>query len=295
MRRLLGLALAVAGLAATPAAAKPLDVVASMSVIGDIVAEVGGPDVTVMTLVPPEGDPHAFEPTPQDAKALAKADLVVVNGLHLEGWVDRLVAASGYKKTVAVASEGISPREMVEDGHTETDPHAWNDAANGARYARTIAAALAKADPAHAKAYAARGEAYARKLMELDAWAKAEFGAIPEARRKVITSHEAFGYLAAAYGVQLLAPMGLSTEDEAAAADVAALIDQIKAEGITAVFLENSNDPRLVKQIAEATGAKLGGTLYPESLTDASGPASTYLKMFRYNVSTLVAGMKTAR
>lgn len=286
------LGLALAALIATPAAAKPLDVVASISVIGDIVAEVGGPDVTVMTLLPPDADAHDFEPTPQDAKALAHADLVVVNGLGLEGWIDRLVEASGYKKTVAVASEGVSPREMEEHGETETDPHAWNDAANGARYARTIAAALAKADPAHAKGYAARGEAYAKKLMELDAWAKAEFGKVPAEKRKVITSHEAFGYLGAAYGVEFLAPMGLSTEDEAAAADVAALIDQIKAEGIKAVFLENSNDPRLVTEIAKATGAKLGGTLYPESLTGASGPAPTYLKMFRHNVSTLVAGMR---
>lgn len=291
MKRML-LGLALAALLATPAAAKPLDVVASISVIGDIVAEVGGPDVTVTTLLPPDADAHDFEPTPQDAKALAHADLVVVNGLGLEGWIDRLVEASGYKKTVVVASEGVSPREMEEHGETETDPHAWNDAANGARYARTIAAALAKADPAHAKGYAARGEAYAKKLTELDAWAKAEFGKVPAEKRKVITSHEAFGYLGAAYGVELLAPMGLSTEDEAAAADVAALIDQIKAEGIKAVFLENSNDPRLVTEIAKATGAKLGGTLYPESLTGASGPAPTYLKMFRHNVSTLVAGMR---
>lgn len=286
------LGLALAALLATPAAAKPLDVVASISVIGDIVAEVGGPEVAVMTLVPAEADAHDFEPTPQDAKAIAKADLVVVNGLGLEGWLDRLIAASGYKKTVAVASAGISPREMTEHGETETDPHAWNDAANGARYARTVAAALAKADPPHAEAYAARGEAYAKKLLDLDAWAKAEFGKIPAAQRKVITSHEAFGYLGAAYGVELMAPMGLSTEDEAAAADVAALIDQIKAEGIKTVFLENSTDPRLVTEIAKATGAKVGGTLYPESLTAEGGPASTYLKMFRYNVSTLVAGMR---
>lgn len=285
------LGVALAALAAAPAQAKPLDVVATISIVGDIVSEVGGPDVAVMTLLGPEADAHDFEPTPQDAKALALADLVVVNGLGLEGWIDRLVESSGYKKTVVVASTGISPREMVEHGETETDPHAWNDAANGARYARTIAAALAAADPAHAANYAARGEAYAKKLLELDAWAKAEFGKVPAAKRKVITSHEAFGYLGAAYGVEFLAPMGLSTEDEAAAADVAALIDQVKAEGIKAVFLENSTDPRLATEIAKATGAKLGGTLYPESLTAASGPAPTYLKMFRHNVSTLAAGM----
>jgi zinc/manganese transport system substrate-binding protein len=288
-------ALGIAALAACwggTATAKPLDVVASFSVVGDIVGEVGGSHVTVITLVGAEGDPHAFEPAPQDAEVLAKADLVVVSGLGLEGWMDRLVAASGYKKAVVVASAGLPTREMEEDGETVTDPHAWNSAANGAAYARTVAAALAKADPANAKAYAANGEAYAAKLMALDAWAKQEVGAIPAAKRKVITSHDAFGYLGAAYGIEFLAPVGVSTEAEASAADVAALIDQIKAEGIKAVFLENSTDPRMIEQIADATGATLGGVLYPESLTGDAGPASTYVKMFRHNIATLVKGMK---
>ncbi len=289
------IALGAAALAACwggPAVARPLDVVASFSVLGDIVAEVGGSHVAVMTLVGPEGDPHAFEPAPQDAQAVAKADLVVVNGLGLEGFMDRLIAASGYGKDVVVASQGIATREMDEDGETVADPHAWNSAANGAAYARTVAAALAKADPANAGDYAANGEAYAAKLTALDAWAKREVGAIPEAKRKVITSHDAFGYLGAEYGIRFLAPQGVSTEAEASAADVAKLIDQIKAEGIKAVFLENSNDPRMARQIAKATGAKLGGTLYPESLSGDSGPASTYVKMFRHNVETLVQGMK---
>lgn len=289
------IAFGVAALAACwsgAASAKPLDVVASFSVLGDIVSEVGGANVAVVTLVGPEGDPHAFEPTPVDAQMLAKADLVVVNGLGLDAFMDRLVAASGYAKEVVVASEGIATREMEEDGEKVADPHAWNDAANGARYARRVAAALAKADPANAKVYAANGEAYAARLLDLDAWAKREVGTVPEAKRKVITSHEAFGYLGAAYGIAFHAPVGLATDAEASAADVAALIDQIKAERIKAVFLENSNDPRMVAQIAKATGAKLGGTLYPESLTDVSGPAPTYVKMFRHNVETLVKGMK---
>lgn len=274
------------------ASAKPLDVVASFSVLGDIVSEVGGSHVAVMTLVGPEGDPHAFAPTPQDAQVLAKADLVFVNGLGLEGFMDRLIAASGYSKDVVVASQGIATREMDEDGETVTDPHVWNSAANGAAYARTVAAALAKADPANAKDYVANGEAYAAKLTALDTWAKREIAAIPVAKRKVITSHDAFGYLGAEYGIEFLAPQGISTEAEASAADVAKLIDQIKAEKIKAVFLENSTDPRMAQQIAKATGAKLGGTLYPESLTGPTGPAPTYVKMFRYNIETLVKGMK---
>ena len=201
------IALCVAALAASwsgAATAKPLDVVASFSVLGDIVGEVGGSHVAVVTLVGPEGDPHAFEPAPQDAEVLSKADLVVVSGLGLEGWMDRLITASGYDKPVVVASADIATRKMEEDGETVTDPHAWNSAANGAAYARTIAAALAKADPANAKAYAANGEAYAAKLMALDAWAKKEIAAVPAAKRKVITSHEAFGYLGAEYGLSLI-------------------------------------------------------------------------------------------
>ena len=289
------IALGVAALAALwsgAASAKPLDVVVSFSVLGDIVSEVGGSHIAVVTLVGPEGDPHAFEPAPPDAQVLAKADLVVVSGLGLEGWMDRLITASGYTKPVVVASAGIASREMEEDGAKVTDPHAWNSAANGAAYTRTIADALAKADPANAKAYAVNGEAYAAKLMALDAWAKQAVGTVPAAKRKVITSHDAFGYLGAEYGIEFRAPVGVSTEAEASAADVAALIDQIKAEKIKAVFLENSNDPRMVSQIAKATGAKLGGTLYPESLTGETGPASTYVKMFQYNIETLVKGMK---
>lgn len=275
-----------------PAAAKDLNVVASFTILADMAKEIGGPHVVVRSLVGPNGDPHVFEPTPQDAEAIAKADVVVISGLGLEGWMERLIAASGYKGKVVVASQGVASREMEEDGKTETDPHAWNSAANGALYARTIAKAFAAADPAAAKDFEARGEVYAQRLADLDTWARTEVAKIPADKRKVITTHDAFGYLGAAYGIEFRAPIGLSTESEPSAADVAALIDQIKAEKIKAVFLENSNDPRLVKQLAEATGAKLGGTLYADSLSKPDGDAPTYVKMFRHNVSALVAGMK---
>ncbi|WP_395675894.1 metal ABC transporter substrate-binding protein [Inquilinus sp.] len=287
---LLGLSLAVLSLPA--AAADKLQVVASITVLADIAKQVGGDNVEVRSLVGPNGDAHVYEPTPQDAQAVTKAGLVVVNGLQLEGWMDRLVAASGTKATVVVATEGVPTRRMEEDGQEITDPHAWNSAANGAIYAANIAKALSAADPAHAAAYQANGAKYEAELKALDAWARTEVATIPQAKRKVITSHDAFGYLGAAYGIEFHAPVGFSTESEASAGDIAKLIDQIKQEHIKAVFIENATDPRLVQQVAKASGAEMGGELYAEALSTADGPASTYVKMFRYNISLLVAGMK---
>jgi zinc/manganese transport system substrate-binding protein len=287
---LLGLSLAVLSLPA--AAADKLSVVTSITVLADIAKQVGGDNVEVRSLVGPNGDAHVYEPTPQDAQAVTKAGLVVVNGLQLEGWMDRLVAASGTKATVVVATEGVPTRKMDEDGQEITDPHAWNSAANGAIYAANIAKALAAADPAHAATYQANGAKYEAELKALDAWARSEVATIPQAKRKVITSHDAFGYLGAAYGIEFHAPVGFSTESEASAGDIARLIDQIKQEHIKAVFIENATDPRLVQQVAKASGAEMGGELYAEALSTADGPASTYAKMFRYNISLLVAGMK---
>ncbi|WP_343714750.1 zinc ABC transporter substrate-binding protein [Inquilinus sp.] len=287
---LIGLSLAVLSLPA--AAAEKLQVVASITVLADIAKQVGGDNVEVRSLVGPNGDAHVYEPTPQDAQAVTKAGLVVVNGLELEGWMDRLVAASGSKAAIVVATEGVTTRKMDEDGQEITDPHAWNSAANGAIYAANIAKALAAADPAHAAAYQANGAKYEAQLKDLDAWARREVATIPAGKRKVITSHDAFGYLGAAYGIEFHAPVGFSTESEASAGDIAKLIDQIKREHIKAVFIENATDPRLVQQVAKAAGAQMGGELYAEALSTADGPASTYAKMFQYNISSLVAGMK---
>jgi len=287
---LLGLSLAVLSLPA--GAAEKLQVVASITVLADIAKQVGGDNVEVRSLVGPNGDAHVYEPTPQDAQAVTKAGLVVVNGLELEGWMDRLVAASGSKATIVVATQGVPTRKMDEDGQEITDPHAWNSAANGAIYAANIAKALAAADPAHAAAYQANGAKYEAELKALDAWARSEVATIPQAKRKVITSHDAFGYLGAAYDIEFHAPVGFSTESEASAGDIAKLIDQIKQEHIKAVFIENATDPRLVQQVAKASGAEMGGELYAEALSTADGPASTYAKMFQYNISSLVAGMK---
>ena len=274
------------------AQAKPIEAVASFTVIADMVQNVGGDHVHVTSLIGPNGDPHAYEPTPNDAQALKRADLVFVSGLHLEGWLDRLIKASGYQGQPVVLSNGIKTRSMEEDGKRITDPHAWNSAANGVVYVRNIISALQKADPANASDYQAKGEQYIQQLEQLDAYARAQVQAIPSDKRKVLTSHDAFCYFGDAYGVTFLSPLGFSTETEASASDVAKLIKQIKHEHVSTYFFENSSDPRLVKQIADASGAQPGGELYVESLSPADGPAPTYAKMFRYNVDKLTAAMK---
>lgn len=278
----------IAGLAQ----AKPIEAVASFTVIADMVHNVGGDHVHVTSLIGPNGDPHAYEPTPNDAQALKRADIVFVSGLHLEGWLDRLIKASGYQGQPVVLSNGIKTRSMEEDGKQITDPHAWNSAANGVVYVRNIISALQKADPDNASDYQAKGEQYIKQLEQLDAYARAQVQAIPGDKRKVLTSHDAFGYFGDAYGVTFLSPLGFSTETEASAADVATLIKQIKQEHVSTYFFENSSDPRLVKQIANASGAQPGGELYVESLSPADGPAPTYAQMFRYNVDKLTAAMK---
>lgn len=251
-----GLAVALAlGMMTHGVMAKTLNVVTSFSILGDITQQVGGDRVKVTTLVGPDGDPHTFEPSPKDSAALSKADVVVVNGLGLEGWLDRLVKASGFKGQLVVASDGVKTHTLEEDGKTVTDPHAWNSAANGALYAQNILSGLVKADPEDTAALEATGKPYIAQLSQLDGWAKKRFSDIPQAKRKVLTSHDAFGYFSRAYGVTFMAPQGLSSESEASAAQVAEIINQIKADGVKTWFMENQLDPRLVKQIATATGA----------------------------------------
>lgn len=274
------------------ALAKNLNVVASFTVLADMAKQVGGEHVTVKSLVGPDGDPHSFEPSPQDSVALSKADVVIVSGLGMEGWMDRLVSASGYKGKVIVASEGISMRKMIDDGKQITDPHAWNSAENGAIYAQNITRALVAADPEDAAAISDSGSEYVTRLKLLDSWAKTRFEAIPKSKRKVLTSHDAFGYFGQEYGVTFLAPVGFSTEAEANASDVAGLIKQLKNQQIKTYFIENQTDPRLVKQIAAASGAQPGGELYPEALSAASGPASTYEMAFKHNVDAIANSMK---
>lgn len=286
-------------LAAAPAHAadRPLEVVASFSILADMAREVGGERIAVTPLVRPDGDAHVYEPTPADAKAVAAADLVLVNGLGFEGWLERLVGAAGYGGPVAVASAGVTPLDVaaeaghVHDDHDAADPHAWQSLANGRRYVANIAAALKAADPEGALAYDANAAAYLAKIEALDRELRAGFAGLPAERRRIVTSHDAFAYFAAAYGLEIVSPQGLSTESEASAADVAALIRQIRAERISAVFVENVTDPRLIEQISRETGAAVGGSLYSDALSSADGPAPTYLGMFRHNMATLLAAL----
>lgn len=289
----LPLSLAIGAMLISPLTlAKTVDAVASFTVLADIVKQVGGDHVMVKSLVGPDGDPHTFEPTPQDSQALAQADVVFVSGLGMEGWMDRLISASGYKGTLVVASNGVNTRKMEEDGKTITDPHAWNSMHNGVIYATNVMNALIKADPDDAADIRHSGERYIQQLQKLDSWAKSEFAGVAQSKRKVLTSHDAFGYFGQRYGVTFLAPVGFSTEAEASASDVAAIIKQLRAEHITTYFMENQTDPRLVKQIASETGAQPGGELYPEALSAASGPAPTYEAAFKHNVETLLHSMK---
>ncbi len=291
-----GVALSAIPLAASSAAAsaKTVQAVASFTVLADMVKQVGGDHVDVTSLVPPNGDPHEYEPTPDDARKLKSADVVFTSGLGLEGWFARLAKASGYAGAPVIASNGIKSRKMVDDGKTITDPHAWNSIPNAEVYVDNIEKALAKADPADEAYFKQNAEAYEAKLKDLDKYARSQVDSAPKADRKVLTTHDALSYFGETYGVKFISPLGFSTENEPSAAQVANVIKQIKAEHVHTYFFENSNDPRLVKQIADATGAQPGGELFVEALSPPDGPAPTYADMFKYNVDKLVAGMKAA-
>jgi zinc/manganese transport system substrate-binding protein len=287
MRRL-WLILFAAAMAIHPLRAEDrLNVVASFSILGDLVKNVGGDKVDVATLVGPNGDVHVYAPAPSDAKKNADARLLVVNGLGLEGWLPRLVQSAGSKATIVTASNGIAPLQLGSDA----DPHAWQSVPNVRIYVANIRDALIAADPAAAAVFRANADRYLSELDALDAEVRAAIAKIPPERRKVITTHNAFGYFAAAYGVDFVAPVGVSTESEPSARDIATLIQQIKAAKIPAVFLENLSDDRLIRRIAAETGAKAGGTLYSDSLTDEKGPAPTYIALVRHNIKALTSAL----
>ncbi|WP_377842709.1 metal ABC transporter substrate-binding protein [Bosea sp. UC22_33] len=289
-----GLAMATAPFGAF--AQEKLPVVASFSILGDFARQVGGDRVSVTTLVGPDGDAHVYSPTPADAKAMAAARLVLVNGLHFEGWLPRLVKSSGTKATMAEATKGITPLEADDDhddkgkgghAHGHDDPHAWQSIANAKVYVTNIRDALSAADPEGKASYEANATTYLAELDRLEGEVKAAIARIPAERRKAITTHDAFGYFVKAYGIAFVAPQGVSTEAEASARDVARIIRQVKAQKIPAVFLENVTNPRLVEQIARESGAKVGGRLYSDALSAATGPAGTYIRMMKHNISEI--------
>jgi zinc/manganese transport system substrate-binding protein len=287
MRRL-SLILFAAVMAVHPLRAEDrLNVVASFSILGDLVKNVGGDKVDVATLVGPNGDVHVYAPAPSDAKKNADAKLLVMNGLGLEGWLLRLVQSAGSKATIVTASNGIAPLQLGSDA----DPHAWQSVPNVRIYVANIRDALIAADPADAAVFRANADRYLSELDALDAEVRAAIAKIPPERRKVITTHNAFGYFAATYGIAFVAPVGVSTESEPSARAIATLIQQIKADKIPAVFLENLSDDRLIRRIAAETGTKAGGTLYSDSLTDEKGPAPTYIALVRHNIKALTSAL----
>lgn len=307
MRLLSVLAAALsAGLAASPALAEPIKTVASFSILGDLVKQVGGDRVSVETLVGPDGDAHVFSPSPADAKKVATAKIVFENGLGLEGWISKLTKASGGKATVVVATKGVTPIELKdEDGdekahghdhghdHGSVDPHAWQNVRNVVVYVANIRDALIAADPEGEETYRTNAESYTEKLEALDAEIEAAWEKVPGDRKRIITSHDAFGYFAMAYGLEVIAPQGVSTESEASAKDVAKIIRQIRETKVPAVFVENISDKRLIERIAKETGARVGGALYSDALSPAGGPASTYLDMMRSNLRELTAALSS--
>jgi zinc/manganese transport system substrate-binding protein len=317
---------AALGASLAAARAEEVPVVATFSILGDMVREVGGDRVAITTLVGPDGDGHVYQPTPADARALRNARLVVANGLGFEGWIDRLVEASGYDGPVLLATEGIDPiafGEAAEDEHEhahddhghadeahghdhdhehedgdehhhhagEDDPHAWQSLDNARIYVTNIAEALTEVDPEGAATYAANRDRYLAEIAALDAELDARLARIPVDRRTVVTSHDAFGYLAEETGIRFLAPVGVSTDADVSAQDVAALITQIRAEGISAIFLENVSDPRMIEQIASETGVTVGGVLYSDALSEPIDQAGTYLEMMRHNIETLTGAL----
>lgn len=281
------------------AAAEPLKVVASFSIIGDFAQNVGGDRIELTTLVGPDGDAHVYEPSPADAVKMSKADVVLVNGLQFEGFLQRLVEASATKAAVVELTKGVEPIKMKEEHehaaesggddhhHGDLDPHAFQSIANAKIYVKNIADAFCAADSAGCDAYKSNADAYTAKLTATETEVKDAVAAIPEAKRTLITSHDAFGYFENAYGLTFLAPEGISTEAEASAADVAALISQVRGDKASAIFVENITNPRLIEQISTETGVKVGGTLYSDALSKADGPAATYIEMMKSNIATI--------
>jgi zinc/manganese transport system substrate-binding protein len=287
MRRVLPWLVCFLALAAPVRAQERLNVVASFSILGDLARAIGGERVDVTTLVGPNADVHVYTPAPSDAKTIAGAKLVIVNGLGLEGWLPRLVQSAGGKATIVVASTGIAPLKRG----AEADPHAWQSVPNAKIYVANIRDALAAADPADAAAFHANAGRYLAELGALDAEVRAAVAKIPPERRKVISTHDAFGYFADAYGIAFIAPLGVSTETEPSARDIAGIIGQIKQAKIPAVFLENMSDDRLIGRIAAESGAKLGGTLYSDALTGEKGDAPTYIAMVKHNITALTSAL----
>ena len=272
---------------------QPVSVVASFSILADMIQQVGGPWVSVQSLAGPDQDAHSFQPTPQDAIKLKEAEIIAINGLKFEEWMHRLIKASGTKAKLLVSSAGVRPLLMPhEKGEIRPDPHAWQDLRNAKLYVKNIASALIEARPQAEAEIKQRASAYLKRCLDMDEQARAAFAELAQERRKLVTNHDAFGYFAEAYGVVFLSPAGTNSEADVSASGMAALIKQIKSEGIKTLFIENISDDRLIKQIADETGARLGGTLYADALSTPDGEAPTYLDMMKANIEKMLKAMR---
>ena len=285
------------------AQAEPLNVVATFSIIGDFAAEVGGERIALKVLVGPDSVSHIYEPRPADAMALAQADVILTNGLEFEGFMTRLIAASGTQAEIATLTDGVDTMEEQGGGHYHYvngqaifhagthDPHAWQSVANAKVYVRNIATAFCAVDAAGCPVYVINADRYAETLEVLDAEIRTFIAALPDDHRTVVVAHNAFRYFEADYGIHFLSPQGVSTESEAAAADVAGLIREIRETGAAAIFAENISDTRLLERIAAEAGLTLAGTLYSDALSGPEGPAPTYLAMMRHNAGVIAAAL----
>jgi zinc/manganese transport system substrate-binding protein len=293
------LALAASSLPAAAQTADKLKVVATFSILGDMVRNVGGERVEVATLVGPNGDAHVYSPTPADGRRLTEAKIVFTNGLKFEGWIDRLVKSSGTRAEKIEAAKGVKPLKSNDEGHGHdhghggSDPHAWQSIVNAKIYVANIRDALIAADEAGKATYEANAASYLERLDEVETEVKGLVARIPPERRRIITSHDAFRYFEEAYGIDFVAPQGVSTESEASAKDVARIIQQIRRETIAAVFVENVSDARLMERIAKETGAKIGSRVYSDALSEPNGPAGTYIDMMRHNIRAFSAALSS--
>jgi zinc/manganese transport system substrate-binding protein len=293
LRPLLGaLCLSMVLAPTAPAApAAPLQVVASFSILGDMVQEIAGDEAVVSSLVGPNADAHAYEPSPAAVKRLASANLVIINGLRFEGWMDRMVRLSGYKGPIVVATHGITPRTV----NGAADPHAWHSPAHARSYIQNIAQALSQAAPSRTAIFEQRARDYLLRLDAIDQQTRSRLATLTPEQRKIITAHDAFGYLGQAYQITLLAPQGWNASTQASAGQVGRIIRQIKAQKVSAIFVENISDPRLIQRIAAESGALVGGTLYSDALSLPGGPADTYLKLMSHNLTSIENVLNRAR
>ena len=252
-----------------------------------MVSQVTGDLAEVTTIVGADADAHVYTPSASDAIAVAEADVIFINGLGFETWSQTLIESSKTNAAVFTATEGIEP--LMVDG--EIDPHAWNALTNGVIYVFNIASAMSQIDPDHAETYQRNAKAYINRLNRMHDSAMIKLAALPSDRKTVVTAHDAFGYLENAYGLTFLAPVGIDTDAEPSAQELAALIDHLKQVGAGALFVENITSSALVEQIARETGIKLGGRIYSDALSARGGPATSYEAMFNHNLTTLITAL----